>query len=108
VQQRRLHTKSQPVEQLEEVIEEIISLMSSSVADTTNNEKLRRREPARATKKQQQQQRRKGADGQLHGKVWDPGGFQHWRRGAHEKELMIFPSEEYDAGASLQLSISAS
>jgi hypothetical protein len=30
VQQRRMETKSQPVEQLEEVIEEIIKLMSSS------------------------------------------------------------------------------
>jgi hypothetical protein len=40
--------------------------------------------------------------------IWDPGGFQCWRRGAHEQELMFFLAEEYDAGASLQLSKSTS
>jgi hypothetical protein len=107
VQQRRLHTKSQPVEQLDEVIEEIRRLMLSSATETASNEKLRRREIARAAgkKKQQKQQQHswRGADGQLQGKVWDPGGYQHWRRGAHEQELMIFPFEEYDAGASLHV-----
>jgi hypothetical protein len=55
VRQRRLHTKSQPLEQLDEVIEEIRRLMLSSAAETANNEKLSRREPARAAGKQQQQ-----------------------------------------------------
>jgi hypothetical protein len=48
VQQRRLHTKSQPLEQLDEVIEEIRRLMLNSAAETASNEKLSRREPARA------------------------------------------------------------
>ena len=55
VRQRRLHTKSQPLEQLDEVIEEIRRLMLSSAVETANNEKLSRREPARAARKQQQQ-----------------------------------------------------
>jgi hypothetical protein len=71
VRQRRLHTKSQPLEQLDEVIEEIRRLMLSSAAETTSNEKLSRREPARAAGQQQQQQRSRGAGGQLQGKVWD-------------------------------------
>jgi hypothetical protein len=41
LKQRRLHTKGQPLEQLDEVIEEIRRLMLSSVAETTNNEKLK-------------------------------------------------------------------
>jgi hypothetical protein len=44
VQQRRLHTKSQPLEQLDEVIEEIRRLMLSSAVETASNEKLSRRE----------------------------------------------------------------
>jgi hypothetical protein len=106
VQQRRLHTKSQPLEQLDEIIEEIRRLMIRS-AEAVSKEKLSRREPARAAGKKQQQQQQhswRGADGQLQGKVWDPGGFQHWRRGAHDQEIMIFPAEEYDAGASLHVS----
>jgi hypothetical protein len=112
LQQRGLHKESQPWEQLDKVIEEIRRLMLSSAAETASNERLSRRKPTRAAgkKKQQQQQQHswKGADGQLQGKVWDPGGFQSWRKGAHDQEIMIFPAEEYDAGASLQLSISAS
>jgi hypothetical protein len=104
VQQRRLHTKSQPVEQLDEVIEEIRRLMLNLATETANNEKLNRREPARAAKQQHQQQRSRGANGQLQRKVWDPGGFQHWRRRAHDQENMIFSAEEYDAGASLHVS----
>ena len=53
VRQRRLHTKSQPLEQLDEVIEEIRRLMLSSAAETSNNEKLSRREPTRAAGQQQ-------------------------------------------------------
>jgi hypothetical protein len=76
-----------------------------STRTAVSNEKLNRREPARAAgKKREAATTKQGADGQLQGKVWDPGGFQHWRRGAHEQELMIFLAEEYDAGASLQLS----
>jgi hypothetical protein len=33
----------------------------------------------------------------------DPRGFQKQSREAHEKELMIFPAVEYDAGESLHL-----
>jgi hypothetical protein len=76
--------------------------MLSSIVDTANNEKLSRREPARAAG-QQQQQRSRGACGQLQGKVWDPGGFQHWKIGAHDQEIMIFP-DKYDVGASLHVS----
>jgi hypothetical protein len=38
---------------LEEVIEEIIKLMSSLAAETSSNEKLSRREPGREAKQQQ-------------------------------------------------------
>jgi hypothetical protein len=107
-----LHKESQPWEQLDKVIEEIRRLMLSSIAETASNERLSRRKPARAPgkKKQQKQQQHswKGVDGQLQGNVWDPSGFQSWRKGAHDQEIMIFPVEEYDAGASLQLSISTS
>jgi hypothetical protein len=60
----------------------------------------------RKKKKQQQQQLHilRGARGQLQKRVWDPGGFQHWVRGAHEQELMFFLAGEYDARASLHLS----
>ena len=46
-------------------------------------------------KNQQHQQQRRGAGGQLQRRVWDPMGFQHWDRGAHEKDLMIFPAMGY-------------
>jgi hypothetical protein len=104
VQLRRLHKESQPLEKLDKVIEEIISLMSSLAVDTTSNKKLSRRELARVAGQQQQQQRSRGADVQLQGKVWDPGGFQHWRRGAYDQKTMIFPDEEYDVGVSLHVS----
>jgi hypothetical protein len=66
-----------------------------------NEEKLNRGEPAREAGQQQQQQQSRGADEQLQRTVWDLGGFQHWRRGTHDHEIMIFPAEEYDAGASI-------
>jgi hypothetical protein len=47
VQWIRLQKESQPWEQLNEVIEEIIRLTLSSKIETASNEKLRRREPAR-------------------------------------------------------------
>jgi hypothetical protein len=56
VRQRRLHTKSQPLEQLDEVIEEIRRLMLSSTIETASNEKLSRMEPTRVERQQQQQQ----------------------------------------------------
>jgi hypothetical protein len=52
LQQGRLHTKSQPLEQLDEVIEEIRRLMLSLAAKTASNEKLSRRELAREAGKQ--------------------------------------------------------
>jgi hypothetical protein len=66
---------------------------------------LDEKEPTRATRMmQEQKQRSRGAERQLQEKVWDPGGFQpRWR--AHEQELMIFSIVEYDAGASLHLSM---
>jgi hypothetical protein len=93
VQQRRLHKKSQPLEQLDEVIEEIRKMMLRSVEETINKEKLSRRDPAIAAgKQQQQQQQSRGVGKQLQEKVWDPGGFQRsWR--AHEQELMNFSQQ---------------
>jgi hypothetical protein len=61
---------------------------------------MRIREPAVVVGKYQQQQQSRGASGQLHKEVWDPGGFQQQSRGAHEKEIRIFPTMEYDSGAS--------
>jgi hypothetical protein len=105
VQQSSLHERrSQPVEQTgrgdrgDKEVDVEVSTRS------VNKEKLNRRKPARAAGKKQQQQKARGAGGQLQRRVWDPGGFQHWSRGAHEQELMIFPAVEYDAGASLHLS----
>jgi hypothetical protein len=42
LQPRRLHEQSQPLEQLDEVIEKIMELMVKS-SETTNNEKISRR-----------------------------------------------------------------
>jgi hypothetical protein len=99
-----MHKKSQPLDQLDRVIEEIRRLMLSS-AEAFNKGNLNRGEPTTVVgkKKQQQQHSWRGAGGELQGKVWDPIGFQHWRRGAHEQELMIFPVVEYDVGASLHV-----
>jgi hypothetical protein len=93
VQQRRLHKESQPLEQLDRVIEEIRRLMLRSAHESVSKEKLSRRKPAIAAgKKQQQQQQSSGADGQLQRIVWDPGGFQQsWE--AHEQELMNFSQQ---------------
>jgi hypothetical protein len=93
VQPRRLHKESQPLDQLDEVIEGIRRLMLRSAAETASEEELSRGEPAIAAGQQmQQQQRSSGADGQLQRTVWDPGGFQQRCWEAHEKELMIFHS----------------
>jgi hypothetical protein len=51
VQQRRLHTKSQPLEQLDEVIEEIRRLMLRSAQEAVSKGKLSRRKPARVAGK---------------------------------------------------------
>jgi hypothetical protein len=105
VQQRSLQNKDQPVEQLDEVIEEIKRLMLESAQETVSRRRLNRGRPAIATEKKQQHQQKKqqgkGADEQLQEKVWDPGGSQQQSRGNHEQELMIFPAVEYDVGASL-------
>jgi hypothetical protein len=102
----RLHEQGQPLEQLDEVIEEIRELMIRSV-ETASKEGLGRKEEAATTQKQQQQQG-DGADEQLQRFVWDPGGFPQLRVEAHEQELMNFAAEEYDAGASLHVSQPAS
>jgi hypothetical protein len=68
MQLRRLHEQSQPLEQLDEVIEKIRRLMVES-AETASKEKLGR-------KKSSSSSRGDGADEQLQKFVWDPGGFQ--------------------------------
>jgi hypothetical protein len=35
--------------------------------------------------------------------IWDLGGFQQLREDSHEKELMNFAAEDYDAGAYLHV-----
>jgi hypothetical protein len=88
--------------------------MLRSVKEVVSKGKLNRGEPIIAVgkkkknmqKPQQQQQQQhswREARGEIQGKIWDPGGFQHRRRGSHELELMIFPAVEYDVGASLHL-----
>jgi hypothetical protein len=47
VQHKRLHKESHPLEQLDEIIEEIRRLMSRSAAETTSEGKLSRGEPAK-------------------------------------------------------------
>jgi hypothetical protein len=70
VQPRRLHKESQPLDQLDEVIEGIRRLMLRSSIETTSEEEISRGEPAIAAgQEMQQQQRRSGADGQLQSTV---------------------------------------
>jgi hypothetical protein len=99
----RLQQKNQPLEKLDEAIKEIMELMLKS-AGTTSKEQLGRRKAAAAAQRKQQQN---GADAKLQRLVWDPGGFQQATGEAHEQELMIFAAVEYDAGASLHASQSA-
>jgi hypothetical protein len=73
LQLRRLQEQGQPLEQLDEVIEEIMELMLKS-ADTASRERLSRRVAAAAARKKQKQQE-DGADGKLQRLIWDPGGF---------------------------------
>jgi hypothetical protein len=54
MQPRRMHRESQPLEQMDKVIEEIRRLMSRSAAETASEEKLSRRKPAIAAGQQQQ------------------------------------------------------
>jgi hypothetical protein len=90
VQQRRLHKKSQPLEQLDRVIEEIKKLMLRS-AEAVSRGELNRREPAIAAgkkqkkkKKQKQQQHSwRGARGQLQGEFGIQEDFN-----TGEEELM--------------------
>jgi len=59
-----LQKKRQPVEEIEEVIEDIRRLMGRSVSEEINKGKMSRRKPSReAGKKQQQQQQSSGEDG---------------------------------------------
>jgi hypothetical protein len=62
-QPRRLHKESQPLDQLDEVIEGIIRLMLRSTAESASKEKLGGRKPTRAVGRMQQQQQGDGADG---------------------------------------------
>jgi hypothetical protein len=110
LQSRRLHKENQPLEQLDRVIEEIRKMMLRSI-EVFNKGELNKRDPTIAAvknqkkkKKQQQQHSWRGARGQLHKRIWNPGGFQHWGRGAHEREIMFFLAGEYDLGALLHLS----
>jgi hypothetical protein len=99
MQQNEVKEKSQPVDQLDKEIEDIKRLMLEEAQEAINIEGWNIRGLVGATGKQRQQGR--GASGQLQFQVWDPGGSQQHNRGSHEKELMIFPAVEYDAGASL-------
>jgi hypothetical protein len=83
------------------VIEDIRRLMLRS-ANTTSNEKLCRKEGVAAAAAQKQPQGN-GADEQLQRMIWDLGGFPQLIWKAHEKELMNFAAEEFDAGASLHI-----
>jgi len=86
------------------VIEEVRRLTSRSSQEVVRKGKLGRGKPRLEEGKKKKQHSWRGARGKLQKIVWDPGGLQHGRRGAHEKELMNFPAVEYDAGASLHLS----
>jgi hypothetical protein len=94
MQQRRLKKKSQYVNQLDEVIEEIRKLMLESTQQVANNGgRIHRGGHAKASGQQQQQQHHgRGVDGQIHVKVWDPKGSQTHQQGSHEQELVIFVS----------------
>jgi hypothetical protein len=71
VQQASLHgRKIQPIEQLEEVIEEIEEMMLKSVEEYVIQRKLERRKPTRLVGQQQHQGR--GVGGNLQRRVWDP------------------------------------
>jgi hypothetical protein len=75
---------------------EIQWLMLRSTEEAVNKDNLYRGKFARASRKMQKQQQKlsRGEEGQLHKKVWDPGGFQQsWE--AHEQELMNFPLISY-------------
>jgi hypothetical protein len=104
MQLRRLHGQNQPLQQMDEMIEDIRRLMLRSI-EIASKERLSRRkvEVEATTTKQwkQQQQQGSGVDEQLPRIVWDPRGFQQLRWEAHENKLMNFIAEEYDAGASL-------
>jgi hypothetical protein len=77
MQLSKLHEGIQLVDQLEDIIE-IRRLMLRSSQEAINRRNMNIGGPARAAGKQQhQQQHIRGAGGQLQGKVWDPGGFQH-------------------------------
>jgi hypothetical protein len=76
VQWSKMQKESQSWEKLDEIIEEIIRLMIRSI-EVVSKENLDRGEPAIvAGQHKKQQQRSHGANGQLQGTVWDPGGFQ--------------------------------
>jgi hypothetical protein len=72
------------------VIEEIMKMILRSTQEEVNKDKPSRGYPSiiagKKKKNMQQQQRHRwrGARGKLHKIFWDLGGFQHWRRGAHE------------------------
>jgi ribosomal protein L12E/L44/L45/RPP1/RPP2 len=87
VQQRRLHKESQPLEQLDEVIEEIRRLMLSSAAETASNEKLSRREPARAAGQEEQCNSNSEAEEQMDSSKGKFGIQVDFNTG--EEELMI-------------------
>jgi hypothetical protein len=96
MQQSRLPRESQPLDQLDKVIEEIREMMLKSTEETFSRRKMNRGEPARAAG-QQQQQHRKGADGQAPKRGL---GSRRISTTVEEfmRELMIFPAVEYDAG----------
>ena len=79
LQLRRLQKQAQPLEQLDQVIEDIRRLMVES-AETASEERLSRKEIVAAAQKQQEQEN--GVDGKLQRLIWDPGGFPITQRGS--------------------------
>jgi hypothetical protein len=73
--------RDQPLEQLDEVIEEIRRLMLRS-AETASEERLSRKERSKQQQQQQQQQQQNGADESSRYLIWDPGGFPTAERGS--------------------------
>jgi hypothetical protein len=75
VQSRILHKKSQPLDQLDDVIKGIRRLMLRPAVESTSEEKLAGRKPTRVAGRMQQQQQGDGVDGQLRRTIWAPGRF---------------------------------
>jgi hypothetical protein len=81
LQLRRLHGQDQPLEQLDEVIEEIRELMLKS-AHTASREQLGRRKEATAAAAAEAAATTEWSGWKLQRLIWDPGGFPNSYRGS--------------------------